>query len=291
MLDNYLLQELVTFAQTGTLAKTAAMLNVTQPTVTRGMQKLETDLGVQLFDRQPNRIRLTVTGELAAREAATLLQENHETAVRIQNFDRNQHVLKVAATLPGPMIVLQSLTDQLPTSLQLVTATSLPEPAESLRNHEYSLVFTNHPLATTDITSNLIGPENLAIHLNKFMYQANQSSVTFADLAGLSFVVPVNIGPWRAIIQDNIPDAKFFYQKEREALAEITKFSDFPYFATNVSPLDPTLLLQATTDDTRRLLPISDAAAHMTIYANYLTAATSRVTPIITTLKDAWPEV
>ncbi|WP_204121226.1 MULTISPECIES: LysR family transcriptional regulator [Levilactobacillus] len=290
MLDNYLLQELVTFAQTGTLAKTAAMLNVTQPTVTRGMQKLETDLGVQLFDRQPNRIRLTATGELAAREAAKLLQANQETAVRIQNFDHNQRVLKVAATLPGPMIVLQSLTAQLPASLQLVTTVTLPEPAQSLRNHEYTLVFTNHPLDATDITSNLIGPENLAIHLNKFMYQANQSAVTFADLAGLSFVVPVDIGPWRAIIQDNIPDAKFFYQKEREAMAEITKFSDFPYFATNVSPFDPTLPPQATANDNRRLLPISDAAAHMAIYASYLTATTSRVTPVITTLKDAWPE-
>ncbi|WP_203639763.1 LysR family transcriptional regulator [Levilactobacillus wangkuiensis] len=290
MLDNYLLQELVTFAQTGTLAKTAATLNVTQPTVTRGMQKLETDLGVQLFDRQPNRIRLTATGKLAAREAAKLLQANHDTAIRIQNFDRNQRVLKVAATLPGPMIVLQSLKDQLPANLQLAPVASLPEPVESLRNHAYTLVFTNHPLTATDITNQLIGTENLAIHLNKFMYQANQSTVTFADLAGLSFVVPVDIGPWRAIIQDNIPDAKFFYQKEREALAEITKFSDFPYFATNVSPFDPTLPLEATVNDNRRLLPISDAAAHMSIYANYLTAATSRVTPVITTLRASWPE-
>ncbi|WP_309300213.1 LysR family transcriptional regulator [Loigolactobacillus coryniformis] len=36
-MENYLLEELVTFAATGTLAKTAQQLNVTQPTVTRGM--------------------------------------------------------------------------------------------------------------------------------------------------------------------------------------------------------------------------------------------------------------
>ncbi len=55
MIDNYLLEELVTFAETKTLAKTAQKLMVTQPTVTRGMQKLEDELGVKLFDRQPNK--------------------------------------------------------------------------------------------------------------------------------------------------------------------------------------------------------------------------------------------
>ena len=63
MIDNYLLEELVTFASEKTLAKTAEKLNVTQPTVTRGMQKLEDELGIQLFDRQPNRIVLTDTGK------------------------------------------------------------------------------------------------------------------------------------------------------------------------------------------------------------------------------------
>ena len=65
MIDNYLLEELVTFASEKTLAKTAEKLSVTQPTVTRGMQKLEDELGIQLFDRQPNRIVLTDTGKLA----------------------------------------------------------------------------------------------------------------------------------------------------------------------------------------------------------------------------------
>lgn len=37
MTDNYLLEYLVTFTKAQTLAKTAAALNVTQPTVTREM--------------------------------------------------------------------------------------------------------------------------------------------------------------------------------------------------------------------------------------------------------------
>ncbi|TDG93997.1 hypothetical protein C5L29_000387 [Lactiplantibacillus pentosus] len=37
MIETYLLEELVTFAKQQTLAKTATALNVTQPTITRGM--------------------------------------------------------------------------------------------------------------------------------------------------------------------------------------------------------------------------------------------------------------
>ncbi|MCY7178455.1 hypothetical protein BA718_03570 [Streptococcus gallolyticus subsp. gallolyticus] len=51
MIDDYLLEALVAFAKYGTLSATAEHLMVTQPTVTRGMQKLEDELGVTLFKR------------------------------------------------------------------------------------------------------------------------------------------------------------------------------------------------------------------------------------------------
>lgn len=59
MIENYLWEELATFADQKTLAQTAKVLNVTQPTITRGMQKLEDYLGVQLFQREPNKVTLT----------------------------------------------------------------------------------------------------------------------------------------------------------------------------------------------------------------------------------------
>ena len=86
MIDNYLLKELVTFASEKTLAKTAEKLNVTQPTVTRWMQKLEDELGIQLFDRQPNRIILTDTGKLAAEKATEVLAVNRNFFHQLQNY-------------------------------------------------------------------------------------------------------------------------------------------------------------------------------------------------------------
>ncbi|WP_370447217.1 LysR family transcriptional regulator [Lactobacillus sp. CBA3605] len=158
MLDNYLLQELVIFSTTGTLAKTAEQLHVTQPTVPRGMQKLEADLGVRLFNRQPNRITLTATGQLAATEAATLIQANHDAVHRIQDFDRNQQVLRIKSTLPGPLIVLKALHSQLPTNVTidqpLLTTAAI---TTSLRQNQAALVLSNQALTTDELASQLIG--------------------------------------------------------------------------------------------------------------------------------------
>lgn len=78
MIDYQLLEELVTFQETGTLSATAEKLLITQPSVTRGMQKLEDELGVSLFDRTVNRLKLNSTGELAAKLARKALAANQD---------------------------------------------------------------------------------------------------------------------------------------------------------------------------------------------------------------------
>ncbi len=108
MIEIYLLEELAVFSKAGTLAKTAEQLNVTQPTVTRGMQKLEDEFGVQLFDRQPNRIALTETGKLAAQEAVALMLANQQLIDKVQNFDQSQRTIQIGSVLPGPLILLRN---------------------------------------------------------------------------------------------------------------------------------------------------------------------------------------
>ena len=68
-MNRQLLEQLVYFEKYGTLTDVANKLLITQPTVTRGMQKLEDELGVELFKRSVNKLTLTKTGEFAAKEA------------------------------------------------------------------------------------------------------------------------------------------------------------------------------------------------------------------------------
>ena len=51
MLDLNELEQLTTFADTGTLSMAAEKLHISQPTITRTMQHLENVFGVSLFER------------------------------------------------------------------------------------------------------------------------------------------------------------------------------------------------------------------------------------------------
>lgn len=65
MLETNQLSQLITVADTKTLSKAAEILHISQPALTRSIQKLESELNVTLFDRQKNKITLNKTGKLA----------------------------------------------------------------------------------------------------------------------------------------------------------------------------------------------------------------------------------
>lgn len=289
MIDNYLLEELVTFASEKTLAKTAEKLSVTQPTVTRGMQKLEDELGIQLFDRQPNRIVLTDTGKLAAEKATEVLAVNRNFVQQLQNYAARQSVIKIASIAPGPLILLRvksaSFSTQISIDKKFITHDQI---TTSLLNNENSIIISDQEIQTDQIESRYLGTENLYVNLDKFMYLANSQQVSFKDLAGLSFVVLNDIGPWKEIIKKYIPNAKFLYQEEWAALTEITKYSSFPYFSTNITTVNPQ---QRTSNDDRVRLPITDEVATITFYANYLKKQRKSLTPLLNEISQNWPNL
>ena len=56
MIEFYQLEQLVTIAKEGTLSKAAEVLLISQPALTRSIQRLEDDLNIKLFDRKKNKI-------------------------------------------------------------------------------------------------------------------------------------------------------------------------------------------------------------------------------------------
>lgn len=292
MIDYYLLEELVTFADNKTLAKTAEKLMVTQPTITRGMQKLEEELGVTLFYRQPNKITLTKTGEEAVRNARQLLAANREFVTKIQNYDQSHQKVRISAVAPGPLYVADLLTDQKGPAIEVQHNGFVPakQVADQLLQNQTTLIINNEEVQTDQVESLYLGQEQLYVNLDQFMYLASQQSITFSELKGLSFVVYNDIGPWKDIIQDNIPDAKFLYQAQRDALAEITRYSNFPFFSSSITSLHGSEQFQLQQED-RVTLPITDEAATMTFYATYLKSNKKILRPVIKELAQNWPKL
>jgi DNA-binding transcriptional LysR family regulator len=106
MIETYILQHLVAFADSGTLVAASEIVNVTQPPLTRSLQKLEDILGVQLFDRTKNTISLNQTGRLAVDYARRILALQNEMENEVLDFYNKTREIKIASIAPMPLYVL-----------------------------------------------------------------------------------------------------------------------------------------------------------------------------------------
>ncbi|WP_156018232.1 LysR family transcriptional regulator [Streptococcus ruminantium] len=284
MIDLYLLEELVAFARFGTLAATAQHLRVTQPTVTRGMQKIEEELGVKIFDRKPNRITLTETGKLAVQEAQKLIDAQAAFIETIQNFDRHHAVIRIASVAPGPLFLTRKLHQHFQIE-QLDRLLALEHIEHVLTTRQADLVFSQKPLETPEMTSTYVGTEYLSVNVDNMVLPAGQTSLTFQDMNHMSFIVLSDIGVWKEIIHEQIPQATFLYQTGDESFTVILENSNLPYFVTNLSAAANH---HQYPDTRRRKLDITDDTAQLDFFVTYRKEDENRLHAIISALQNAW---
>lgn len=71
-------------ARYGTISKAAEMLYISQPALSQSLAKLESDLGVKLFERHGNRMILTEAGAAFVEEGKTITQASGRLMERIK---------------------------------------------------------------------------------------------------------------------------------------------------------------------------------------------------------------
>lgn len=263
MIENYLLEYLVSFEENKTLSKAASKLNVSTATISRGLQKLEKQVGVKLFIRKPQRILFTPAGENAVKLAKKILKDQNDFIPAIQNFAQKEII--VASTIPSPLLLLKNKFRN--NSEYIFTSTPLKKgkALSSLLSHQADVIFTTIKVNNEQVKSLPIAQEKLFIKITKYNPLYNQKTVNFSDLNTHEFIVFNDIGIWKEIINDKIPHATFLYQNDPETFNELVKKSNFPIFRTNLSlKLEQTKKLQ---DHKRKLIPINDPEAKQTIYA------------------------
>ncbi len=82
------LQTFVAVAQAQSFSRAAERLHVTQPAITKRIQKLEHDLGIVLLDRVGKRVHLTDAGHLLQPRAQRLMAELADTQRLLHNLRR-----------------------------------------------------------------------------------------------------------------------------------------------------------------------------------------------------------
>lgn len=255
------LEQLVTVAACKTLSGAAEVLHISQPALTRSMQKLEEDLKVTLFDRQKNRIVLNENGKLAVDYASRVLNQVQDMVMRVRAFDRSQKTLLLGFCAPVPQQELVSMASSLYPEMTIASELrGLSELTEGLQNGTYQAVVLPYPIETEDLVCVKYKTEKLYFSLPPAHPLAKYKSVRFKDIDGENMLLFSQIGFWKEVCKEQMPHSHFLIQEDRYTFLEIVRSSALPCFASDL------MMQQMGKPQNRIVIPIVDEAAQATYY-------------------------
>lgn len=237
MIELNQLQQFAAVAECGTLSAAAERLFVSQPALTRSMQKLENDLGVPLFDRARSRISLNENGRFFLDIVRSLLSEADSCVERVRAFDRSRRTIAVGSCAPAPLWeVLPTLSSLYPGK----TISSCMKPADELvrdlQGGSAHIIITNRAPEIPGAFGFVLGSERLFVNAPLTHPLAKHTEgVRFSDMAPYSFLLYSRIGDWEEVARRTMPDTHFIVQEDRDNFDSLVRLSALPSFATDLS--------------------------------------------------------
>ena len=233
MIDTYLLEYLMAFYEEGSLLKASEKLHVSQPSLTRAMQKLESQLGLTIFDRDVNKIFLNENGKNLIDYVKDIIALNNLLLKKAKELKEKELLIHIAMTAPGilyyyPYFFFNNYEKY--TNKISDAKTCIKEVKEGL----IDLAFINEKVDEEGIISEKVVDEKLYVCLPKEHFLAKKDFVTYKELDGQSFLLGNELGVWDGIVKRRLPNSTFF-RLERDSVVEVAKYSSIPSFQTDIS--------------------------------------------------------
>ncbi|MCR5448403.1 MAG: LysR family transcriptional regulator [Solobacterium sp.] len=287
MIEIYLLEALCALYDYSTLSAAAEHLHISQPALSRSMQKLEDLLGVSLFDRTKNRITLNDTGKMAAAMAKRILESEEDMITAVRNYDSSLHTVSAGYCTPGPMMEMPlNLTQLYP---KMKVSSEMEDEADllkGLRTGKYGFIILSHAYEDEDTICMPCGTESLYFSLIPAHPAAlfKDQGLSFSQMNGETFVMAGDIGVWHDLTVKMMPDSKFVLQDSLEALTAVINASTLPAFASDLT----IRLFRSRENSGRIFIKILDPEATMQYHCVLLKKNRERYARWITFLEERY---
>ena len=263
--ETYIIRQLAAFADFGTLTRVGEELGITQPTISRAMQKLEVELGVTLFDRTKNRITLNENGLFAAEYAKKIMALQDEMISKTRERAGRQKKFLVGSVAIMPAVCAVDSAKKIYGGIQTRYEINDNEShlIRGLTDAVYQMIILLHPFDDSLFASQKYFSEKLSVMLQKNHPLAGRKSIALKELAGETFAVYNEVGFWEKVKREKIPNAKFIKflpHEDADPITAITRASDMPSFIS-----DRTTAF--TLPENRVAVPLSDKEMSVTFYA------------------------
>lgn len=261
MIELNQLQQLIAIYENKTISNAANKLNISQPALSRSMQRLEDDLSVELFDHQTNKVVMNKNGELVVKYAKKILNDVSKMVEDVQSLDKSFTTISIGCAAPAPLWDIEPIISSLypeTTINHKIFDVELLLPA--LLKNEYQIIIIPEEIEHPDVLCIPYLDEDLFLSIPPTHRLHDKKEVCFNDMIGETMVLYSNIGFWHNMHIKTMPDTQFIYQDERNAFLEIVKSSTLPSFTTNLS------IKREGKTDNRVIIPFSDDLAHVTFF-------------------------
>ncbi|OZG69335.1 LysR family transcriptional regulator [Bifidobacterium eulemuris] len=252
------LRALDAIAAEGTLSAAAQTLRVSQPALSRSMQRLEAEFNHPLFDRTGRRITLNETGRTAVDWSRQILRDIRLMREAVELTARRTRTVRVGTVAPAPLCLLASLMmERFPQETLTSDTLTSSEVERHVADGTLDLGIIAQKPSSPALRSCELMHERLSVALPPNHPLAARESVTADQLDGETFLILTDIGFWRERVDRSLPHSTFIEQRDRGVFDRLRHSTPYCTFVT-----DAPFMLDAMTG--RALVPIDDDMAKAT---------------------------
>ncbi len=182
-------QKLISFMKivdTNSFTKAADALALTQPAVSQHIHNLEEELGVKLFIRNHNQLRLTANGEIVDKYARRLLAISNNLIQSLKDEKENVSSLTVGIThsVESSQIVeaLAEYSNQSKGLTIKVVTDTVENLHKMIRNYELDFLIINGKLKDSKLNYMTMDTDCLVLAVSPTHRLASQNTVTLEEL-------------------------------------------------------------------------------------------------------------
>ena len=256
---------------------------MTQPTLSRSMQRLEKEVNVPVFIHGKNSLKLNENGEYLVTQSEKLLQNYEDMLQQLRVLDISKRTIRIGHSAPGPVIIFDPVLHDLYPESSIIweSAEDEKELLEGLRKHTYDFVFVQKQNIPSDLYALSCLKEQLYVCVPEgHPFLQHKDGITFEQMDGNTYLQIEDVGIWRKVKQHDMPHSQIILQKDRKDLMKLIQNSSIPCFMSSLSS-------KQYKDQIQRIsIPITDSSATITFMFVIAKKDRQRFSNLISTIKE-----
>lgn len=277
------LRQLDAIERTGTMLAAARELHISQPALSRSIQRLEAELKLPLFTRTGRHIALNDAGRTAVDWARQILRDERLMRDAVDAVARRERALRVGTVAPAPLWRLTGLfVERFPRETLTSESDAQDAVVRGVLDGSYDLGITTEAPSSPGLTSLELMHENLFVTFPPNHPLAAHRKVTWSDLDGQTFLIFTDIGFWRGLVDAELPHTTFIEQRDREVFMQLARSTPHCTFMTDAP------LYQGSMPG-RAIVPIAERMARAVFYLVIREDAPTLVRQLFTWIREQAP--